>query len=84
MIDKEPNLVSFIINKHLYQTFYELVNAYRINAVKEMLSQNKAENLTLLAIALECGFNSKTSFNRVFKEINGLTPSQYLKSISKK
>ncbi|MEO9482761.1 MAG: helix-turn-helix domain-containing protein [Ekhidna sp.] len=82
MLDREPNLISFILNRHLQKTFYELVNTYRINAVKEMLSQNKAEGLTLLAIALECGFNSKTSFNRVFKEMNGVTPSQYLKKIS--
>ncbi len=78
-LGKEPNLISFILNKHFGKNFYEFVNSYRIAAVKLRLEKNSASNLTLLAIALECGFNSKTSFNRVFKEMTGLTPSQYLK-----
>lgn len=83
-LDKDPNLVSFLLNNHLKKTFYELVNTHRITEVTERLNQGDAEKFTLLSIALESGFNSKTSFNRVFKDITGFTPSQYLKKHSKK
>lgn len=81
-LDKDPNLVSFILNTHLEKSFYEFVNTYRIEAIKTRLAQNDAVQFTLLAIALDCGFNSKTSFNRVFKEMTGFTPTQYLKKQS--
>ncbi|MEO9869068.1 helix-turn-helix domain-containing protein [Ekhidna sp.] len=83
VLAKDPNLVSFVINTHLKKSFFELVNSYRIEAVKQRLMRNDGNRFTLLAIALECGFNSKTSFNRVFKEMTGDTPSQYLRKVSK-
>lgn len=81
VLDKDPNLVSYVINQHLKKTFYELVNFHRIEAVKSRMAQNDTVRFTLLAIAMECGFNSKTSFNRVFKEMTGMTPSQYLSKL---
>ncbi|MEL6558545.1 MAG: helix-turn-helix domain-containing protein [Bacteroidota bacterium] len=83
-MDIDPNLLSYILNAHVNKSFHEFVNTYRVNEVKNKLDQAKYKNHTLLAIALESGFNSKTSFNRVFKQITGMTPSQYQKSFRAK
>jgi len=79
----DPNLISFILNKHLGNTFYDFVNGYRIEEVKNKLSDSAYDHLTLLAIALESGFNSKTTFNRVFKKITGVTPNEFQKGLAK-
>lgn len=78
-IKADPNLVSHILNNHLNKNFYEFINAYRIEEAKKRLSNPKYKHLTILAIALASGFNSKTSFNRVFKQMTGLTPSEFQK-----
>jgi AraC-like DNA-binding protein len=77
----DPNLLSYILNTHLRKNFYEYINEYRIEELKNRLNQPKYKNYTMLAIALECGFNSKTSFNRIFKQMTGITPSQYKKTL---
>jgi len=56
-----------------------ILSTYRVDAVKDMLSKNAQRNLSLLGIAYECGFNSKATFNRVFKKITGNSPTDYLK-----
>lgn len=81
-IDIHPNLVSKIINDGLKQTFSECINEYRVNAVIKKLANNEDDKLTFLAIAFDCGFNSKTTFNRVFKKQVGLTPLQFRNNIS--
>ena len=77
----DPNLLSYILNTHIEKSFYEFINQFRVEEVKSKLSQPKYQNYTLLAIALESGFNSKTSFNRVFKQMTGMPPGQYQKKI---
>lgn len=64
-------------------SFYDFINHHRVERVKTLLNEGKAEQLSLLGIAEEAGFNSKASFNRVFKKISGLTPTQYLKNLKK-
>ena len=59
--------------------FYHFVNYYRVEKVKESIAENKNQNLTLLAIAYDSGFNSKTTFNTIFKKFTGQTPTQYIK-----
>ena len=76
-IDLHPNLVSKIINEGLKQTFSDCINEYRVKAVINKIGTDNDESLTFLAIAFDCGFNSKTTFNRVFKKQTGLTPLQY-------
>jgi AraC-like DNA-binding protein len=61
--------LSQVINGHMDQTFFELINTYRVSEVKQRFFDPKYRNLTLLGIAMECGFNSKASFNRIFKQI---------------
>lgn len=74
--------LSEIINTQLNQSFFELINSYRINDVKEAMTNPDKDNLTILALALDAGFNSKSSFNSLFKKHTNMTPSQYRKSIN--
>ena len=74
--------ISQAVNGIKGKNFNEFINAYRVQHVKELLASDKAEELSLLGIALESGFNSKATFNRVFKQHTGKTPSQYLKVMS--
>ncbi|MGC9366431.1 MAG: helix-turn-helix domain-containing protein [bacterium] len=66
-----------MINESLQQNFFNFVNSYRIEEVKKMLVDEVNSDRTILEIMYECGFNSKSSFNSVFKKQTGLTPSQY-------
>lgn len=66
-----------VINTGFHTNFYEYVNGYRVEDVKSRLENPDEDHLTLLALGLEAGFNSKSSFNSVFKKHTGLTPSQY-------
>jgi len=62
--------------------FNDFVNHYRIEAVKKKLEAGEQRNMTLIGIALECGFNSKTTFNRAFKKSTSMSPKDYLKKLS--
>jgi len=73
--------LSSVINTYADQNFYDFVNTYRVKLIKERLRTDDMELYSILGIAEECGFNSKASFNRVFKKMEGKTPTQYLKSI---
>lgn len=73
----DPNLISFILNNRLSINFYDFVNRHRIEEVKNKLNNPAYKHLTLLGIALESGFNSKTTFNRVFKQATGITPTEF-------
>jgi len=55
-----------------------------VEAVKEKLKDPKYKDITLMGVADECGFNSKTSFYRVFKEVTGITPADYLEQLKNK
>jgi len=81
-LDISAHNLSEIINTRIKQNFFDFVNSYRVKQVKNDLSQESKQNLTLLAIAFDAGFNSKSSFNAVFKKHTGKTPSQYRDSIS--
>ena len=71
------HIISYVINDKLDQNFYDLINNFRIEEVKSRLINPKFENLTIVAIAYDCGFNSKATFNRLFKKYTGTTPTQY-------
>lgn len=76
-----PNILSKIINDGVDKNFSDFVNGYRVNAVIEKLNSGNYGHITLLGLSFECGFNSKTTFNRVFKNSTGMTPLSYKKSI---
>lgn len=79
-----PNYLSQVINEKEGKNFYEFVNHYRVEEFKRLVSIPKNQQLTLLSLAYECGFNSKSSFNRYFKKSTGQTPSQYFSLITSK
>ncbi|MCB0642529.1 MAG: AraC family transcriptional regulator [Phaeodactylibacter sp.] len=68
-------LVSFHINQGLGLSFIDFVNRYRVQEVLDRLNDPQFQHLSLLGLALECGFNSKSTFNRVFKKMSGESPS---------
>lgn len=78
-IELQPHQLSRIINKEFHSSFFEFVNTYRVEEFRKKVSSGEFKNFTILGIALECGFNSKSSFNRIFKESTGITPGDYLR-----
>lgn len=73
--------LSQVINEKLHKNFYRLANEYRVEEVKRKIKDINFNHLSFLGIALESGFKSKASFNRVFKEITDETPSDYKSKI---
>ncbi len=71
--------LSRALNEGYKQSFNDFVNSYRVNEVKKQIAQNHKEE-TLLAIALNSGFSNKSSFNRIFKDHTGMTPSEFIKN----
>lgn len=69
--------LSQLINKKAGQNFFDFINHYRIEEFKSRVKQEEFRNFTLLAVAFDCGFNSKATFNRVFKNHTGQTPSKF-------
>jgi AraC-like DNA-binding protein len=69
--------ITQILNEKHGRNFFTFINEYRIKEVIERFSDPKFNNYTILAIAFDAGFNSKTTFNSIFKSQTGLTPSQY-------
>lgn len=71
--------LSRILNAHLDKNFTDYVNELRVEEAKIYLLNPEFSNYTLVSIGLEAGFNSKSSFNAVFKKMTGMTPSEYRK-----
>lgn len=69
--------VSQIINEYLNQNFFDFVNSHRIQEAKQMLKDPKSRHYSILAIAYDVGFHSKSAFNAAFKKHADTTPSQY-------
>jgi AraC-like DNA-binding protein len=69
--------VSQAINDGMKKNFYDLVNSYRVEEAKRLLLDSKNRNYTILSVGFEAGFNSKTTFNTVFKKFTGLTPTDF-------
>lgn len=74
-----PKNISAVLNQHLHTSFNEFVNNYRIAAFKEKVSDPAFEHLTIMGLALECGFNSLPTFQRAFKNKEGISPKEYIK-----
>ena len=79
-LDIRPYRVSEILNRGLQTTFYDLINSYRVEEVKRRFADPACRHYSLLAIAEEVGFRSKSSFNTVFKKHTRMTPSDYRKT----
>ena len=79
IIDVHPNHLSQVINSRENKSFYDLINEKRVAEFMEIIMKPGSQQFTLLALAFDCGFNSKASFNRNFKKYTGRTPSDFLK-----
>lgn len=77
MISIPANQLSKVINSGFDKNFNDFVNEYRVEEVKIALSDPAFSHFSILGIAFECGFNSKATFNRVFKKFTGNSPSEY-------
>ncbi len=71
------------LNSFAKQNFHDYINSYRVNEFIQKLKNGDGNNFSLLGIAFDCGFNSKSSFNRIFKNSTGQSPSEYKNSLSK-
>jgi len=78
-----PRYLSQVINELKDQNFYDFVNIYRIEEAKKILSDPSHNEEKILAVLFDCGFNSKSVFNTVFKKNTGITPSEYRRKYKK-
>ena len=76
-LDVSRNLLSNVINQKHGLNFYQFVNQYRVEEVKKLMADPANSNLKLISLAYDAGFNSKASFNRIFKQMTKMTPSEY-------
>jgi len=77
-LDISVNHLSQVINQYEEKNFFDFVNSYRVEEFKVRAVDPANSNFSILAIALDSGFNSKSSFNQVFKKVTGKTPSQFM------
>ena len=78
-VDLHYKLISKLLNNRLNQTFNDFINSYRIEEVKKRLADPENSKQTIISIAFECGFNSKSSFNSFFKKSEEITPTEFRK-----
>ncbi|WP_316802254.1 helix-turn-helix domain-containing protein [Pedobacter nototheniae] len=76
-LNLSANQLSQIINQKAGKNFFDFINTYRVMAVKEKLKDPTFSHYSIIAIGYECGFQSKSSFNKIFKQITGKTPSEF-------
>ncbi len=69
--------ISAVLNQHMNKSFNEFINEYRVECFKQKLIQPDMENFTIAGVALECGFSSQATFQRTFKQITGMSPSEF-------
>jgi len=79
LVDIPPNQLSWLLNQKLDMNFNGFVNQYRVDYFKNAVAEPENANISLIGLAYESGFNSKTVFNTYFKKVTGMTPSEYLK-----
>ncbi len=77
----KKHILSQVLNDYLGISFYDYINNHRVQEFKARLKKGENAHLSLLGLALECGFNSKSSFNQVFKKFENKTPSEYYKNL---
>lgn len=78
LLGTNTKYLSQVVNNQGGCNFQQFVNNYRVETVKEKLASKEYGNLTLFGIALQCGFKNKSTFYKVFKETEGMTPRDYM------
>jgi len=82
MAGKSPEYLSAILNNQLNMNFFDFINNYRVEEFKRVCRLSENRDYTIIAVAYSCGFNSKATFYRVFKNATGLTPSEYMAGLN--
>ena len=82
ILSVHPNHLSQVINEKEGKNFYEYINGLRIEEFKRLVNLPENKKYTIIGLAYQCGFNSKSSFNRYFKNVTHLSPSEYIELIS--
>lgn len=73
--------LSYVLNEGFGVNFFQFINAYRVAEAQRLLASAQHQHLSMVGIAFEAGFSSKTTFNTTFKKVTGLTPSQFLQEV---
>jgi len=81
-IEITPHHLSYLLNEGFNKNFFQYVNHYRVKEAKKLLLSEEYKHISIIGIAYDSGFNSKTAFNTVFKKETGLTPSLFKKNSS--
>ncbi|QKJ28822.1 AraC family transcriptional regulator [Mucilaginibacter mali] len=69
--------ISAVLNQYQGKSFNEFINQYRVDAFKQKVCADELKHLTIAGIAAECGFNSQATFQRIFRQFTGLSPSEF-------
>ena len=72
-----PHVLSKVINEGFGKNFFDFINEYRVEEFKQRMDDPRSKQYTLLSLAFDVGFNSKTAFNRAFKKLTNQTPKDY-------
>jgi AraC-like DNA-binding protein len=78
-LDVSPEYLSSVLNGRLNSNFFDFINRYRVEEFKRICHLPENKQYTIIALAYDCGFNSKATFNRVFRQHTGTTPGAYIK-----
>ncbi len=81
LIPTSDKKLSTLLNQYMDISFYDIINKQRVEAVKEKMIAENSKKYSLMGIAYDCGFNSKSSFIRTFKKETGFSPSEYKKQL---
>lgn len=76
-LSTSPHKLSEVLNAQVGATFYDFVNGYRVREVQRRIKAGESKTLKMLALALDAGFASKSTFNEAFKKHTNMTPSQF-------
>ncbi|MBP5473807.1 MAG: AraC family transcriptional regulator, partial [Bacteroidales bacterium] len=78
-VNVPESYLSKIINYYEKKNFYDFVGYYRVEEFLRLISLYDNEKYSMYYLAFEAGFNSKSTFNNVFRRIKGMSPSEYIK-----
>lgn len=84
LLETNRHNTSQVINEHFDMNFFELMNKFRIEEAVRLIHGDSENKLNIIDIAYEVGYNNKVTFNKAFKKIHEVTPSQYIKSLKTK
>lgn len=81
-LNTHPNYLSQVINQFEKKNFYDFINTARVEDMKEKMKDQANQKFTLVSLSFDSGFNSKSTFNKYFKKVTGLSPTEYLEKIT--